>query len=360
MKILLLTKYSRMGASSRLRFLQYLPALKTNGLNVTVSNLFDDDYLNRLYLNGHRSVFSIAKCYWRRFVIVLSVFKYDLIWIEKEIFPYFPALVERLLRIFGIAYVVDYDDAIFHNYDLSDNVFIRTFMRRKIDVVMRNATCVLAGNEYLASRARAAGAPYVELIPTVVDLARYSPRAHLVSARPVIGWIGSPATQRYLVGISDALKKACQRHNARLMLVGATEQMVAEFSGLDIDIVPWSEASEVELIRQMDIGIMPLPDGPWEKGKCAYKLIQYMACSVPVIASPVGVNIDVVNGSLCGLLADDSAQWEAALLQLLESPIQRAVLGDAGRKAVEKIYSLQAQAPVLRQIFNTSIQPSGV
>ena len=360
MKILLLTKYSRMGASSRLRYLQYLPALNANGLDVTVSNFLNDTYLSDFYLNGQRSFFSIAKCYFRRFVIVLSVFKYDLIWIEKEIFPYFPALVERLLRIFGIAYVVDYDDAIFHNYDLSDNVFIRTFMRRKIDVVMRNATCVLAGNEYLAARARAAGAPYVELIPTVVDLVRYSPRAHLVSVRPVIGWIGSPATQRYLVGISDALKKACQQHNARLMLVGATEQMVAEFSGLDIDIVPWSEASEVELIRQMDIGIMPLPDGPWEKGKCAYKLIQYMACSVPVIASPVGVNIDVVNGSLCGLLADDSAQWEAALLQLLESPEQRLLLGNAGRKAVENRYSLQVQAPLLRQIFNSAIQPGRV
>jgi len=144
------------------------------------------------------------------------------------------------------------------------------------------------------------------------------------------------------------------------MLVGATEKMSAEFSGLDIEIVPWSEASEVELIRQMDIGIMPLPDGPWEKGKCAYKLIQYMACSVPVIASPVGVNIDVVNGSLCGLLADDSAQWEAALLQLLESPEQRLLLGNAGRKAVENRYSLQVQAPLLRQIFNSAIQPGRV
>lgn len=360
MKILLLSKYSRKGASSRLRFLQYRPYLEASGFDVTVSNLFDDDYLDRLYGKGKRSFFSIVKCYWRRFVVVLSVFRHDLIWIEKEIFPYFPALVERLLRFLGIAYVVDYDDAIFHNYDLSEQVFIRTFMRRKIDVVMRNASCVLAGNEYLASRARASGAPCVELIPTVVDLARYSPRASLVSARPLIGWIGSPSTQRYVVGISNALKKVCQRHNARLMLVGATEQMRAEFSELDIEIVSWSEDSEVALIRQMDIGIMPLPNGPWEQGKCAYKLIQYMACAVPVIASPVGVNIDIVNDSKCGLLAEDSAQWEAALLQLLESPDQRSLLGNAGRKAVENRYSLQVQAPILRQIFNSAIQRSGV
>lgn len=359
MKILLLTRYGRLGASSRVRFLEYVSLFEKNGIEVDVSPLLSNNYLKALY-SGYTSWREVLSGYLNRMKLLRSLPNYDVVWLEKELFPFCPAIIERFFGLLGIRYVVDYDDAIFHNYDQHRFWLVRKILGKKIDVVMRNATCVLAGNEYLAARARAAGAPYVELIPTVVDLVRYSPRAHLVSARPVIGWIGSPATQRYLVGIKDALKKACQRHNARLMLVGATEQMVAEFSGLDIDIVPWSEASEVELIRQMDIGIMPLPDGPWEKGKCAYKLIQYMACSVPVIASPVGVNIDVVNGSLCGLLADDSAQWEAALLQLLESPIQRAVLGDAGRKAVEKIYSLQAQAPVLRQIFNTSIQPSGV
>ena len=358
MKILLLSKYSRLGASSRIRSLQYLPYLENHGIGVTVRSLFDDDYLNRLYQNGERSVFSIAKCYWRRLFVLFSVFKYDLIWIEKEIFPYFPPFAERLLYFLSKKYVVDYDDAIFHNYDFSGNIFIRAFMKKKIDKVMHYAVCVVAGNEYLAVRARAAGAPRVELIPTVVDITRYSSRDNLVSSRPVIGWIGSPSTQSYVIGIRDALIRACKVHHARLILVGATEHMREEFSGLDIDIVTWSEASEADSIRQMDIGIMPLPDGPWEKGKCGYKLIQYMACGIPVIASPVGVNVDIVTGSQCGLFAGSLSEWEAALLQLLESPSQRAILGSAGRSSAENIYSLQVQSPVLRDIFY-SCAPQG-
>lgn len=359
MKILLLSKYSRLGASSRMRSLQYLPYLKGHGADVTVEPLFDDDYLNRLYQSGQRSIFSVAKYYFRRLVALLGIFRYDLILIEYEIFPYFPAFSERLLCFFGKAYVVDYDDAIFHNYDRSSSIFIRTLMRRKIDVVMRHASCVVVGNEYLATRARAAGAPRVEVVPTVVDITRYSPCTLPPSSDLNIGWIGSPSTQGYVVGIKDALIRACKVHHVRLMLVGATEQIREEFSELDIDIVTWSEASEVRFIRQMDIGIMPLPDDPWENGKCGYKLIQYMACGIPVIASPVGVNVGIVTDSQCGLLVGNLSEWEAALLQLLESPEQRAKLGSAGRSAVENIYSLQAQAPVLQQIYNNCIPQSG-
>lgn len=355
MKILLLSKYPRMGASSRLRALQYLPHLESEGFDITVSSLFDDEYLHNLYKQGNRSALATAQRYLKRLIVLSSCYKYDLIWIEKEIFPYLPAFAERLLRLLGKPYVVDYDDAIFHNYDLSGNPLIRRFLGRKIDTVMRYSSCVIAGNAYLAERARTAGAPLVELVPTVVDHTRYTPRHESDNERLVIGWIGSPSTQKYVVDIREALEKACTEHNARLMLVGASPQVVAELAGLDVEVIPWSEHGEAELIRRMDIGIMPLPDGPWEKGKCGYKLIQYKACSVPVIASPVGVNVDIVSGSQSGLLACSSADWESALQQLLESAEQRAKLGSSGRQAVEETYSLQVQAPVLRRILTEAI-----
>lgn len=354
-KILLLSKYPRMGASSRLRSLQYLPHLEADGFDVTVSSLFDDAYLSSIYKKEGRSALVIARLYFKRLLALLSGYQYDLIWIEYEVFPYFPAFAERLLKLLGKPYIVDYDDAIFHNYDLSRNPFIRRFLGRKIDTVMRNSACVIAGNAYLAERAKAAGAPRVEQVPTVVDHRRYTPRNGTDKQRPVIGWIGSPSTQKYVVGIREALEKVCTEHDARLMLVGATPQVVAELPGMDVEVIPWSEEKEAALIRKMDIGIMPLPDGPWEKGKCGYKLIQYKACSVPVIASPVGVNVDIVNGSQSGLLAGSKAEWESALQQLLESAEQRAKLGISGRQAVEETYSLQAQAPVLRRIFIEAI-----
>ncbi|MDA3876071.1 MAG: glycosyltransferase family 4 protein [Halothiobacillus sp.] len=355
MKILLLSKYSRKGASTRLRFLQYLPFLESNGFQITVSSLLDDQYLDQLYRQGKRAPLHIVMLYLRRLFVLLSVFRYDLIWIEKEMFPYMPALAERLLHWLGKRYVVDYDDAIFHNYDLSGNPLLRQVLGRKIDVVMRYASCVVAGNDYLASRARAAGAVRVEQVPTVVDSTRYSPIEPSVAASPVIGWIGSPSTQRYVVDIAQALTSLCQTHNARLLLIGASVDIATKFQGHDVEVVPWSEASVAELIAQMDIGIMPLPDSPWEKGKCGYKLIQYMACGIPVIASPVGVNVAIVGTCQCGLLAANVAEWEAALAQLLESSALRHQMGRAGRQAVENRYSLQVQAPVLAGIFTQSI-----
>jgi glycosyltransferase involved in cell wall biosynthesis len=355
MKILLLSKYSRKGASTRLRFLQFLPFLEAEGFQITVSSLFDDQYLEQLYLTGKRGPLRMMMVYLRRLFVLLSAFRYDLIWIEKEIFPYMPALAERVLHRLGKRYVVDFDDAIFHNYDLSGNSMLRRVLGRKIDVVMRCATCVVAGNNYLASRAKSSGAVRVELVPTVVDATRYSPIESSVPVRPVVGWIGSPSTQRYVCDIQHALASLCQEHNLRLMLVGASADIASEFPGLDVEVVPWSEESEADLIAQMDIGIMPLTDGPWEKGKCGYKLIQYMACGVPVIASPVGVNVDIVGASQCGLLAANAVEWKIALAKLLESPEQRLQLGRAGRQAVENQYSLAVQAPVLGRIFTQSM-----
>ncbi|MDF1583973.1 MAG: glycosyltransferase family 4 protein [Methyloprofundus sp.] len=355
MKILLLSKYSRKGASTRLRSLQYLPYLESKGFQVAVSSLFDDQYLDQFYQHGKRAPLRMVKFYLRRFFVLLGSFRYDLIWIEKEIYPYMPALAERLIHLLGRRYIVDYDDAIFHNYDQSGNPLLRKILGQKIDVVMRCASCVVAGNDYLASRAKAAGAVRVELVPTVVDATRYSPNEPQSSARPVIGWIGSPSTQNYVADIAQVLTMLCQKYDARLLLVGASVDIATEFPNINVKVAHWCEDSEAELIAQMDIGIMPLPNGPWEKGKCGYKLIQYMACGIPVVASPVGVNVDIVGESQCGLLADNIAEWEDALAQLLESSVLRLQLGRAGRKAVENKYSLQVQAPILADIFTQSM-----
>ena len=356
MKVLVFTKYPRMGASSRLRTLQYLPILEQRGFEFTVSSLFDETYLENLYNNGSRSRLALLKYYSKRLLKLFSVGRYDLIWIEKELFPYLPAFSEQALALIGKKYIVDYDDAIFHNYDLSNNPILRKFLAKKIDKVMANASCVIAGNTYLAERAQAAGAKYIEWVPTVVDQSRYLPLTKTKGVQKVIGWIGSPSTQKYILDIKEALHAVCERHSARLLLVGATQDIINQLPDIQVEVAPWSEDSEGQLIQQMDIGIMPLPDGPWEKGKCGYKLIQYMACGVPVVASPVGVNSDIIDGSKCGYLADDLEQWTNSLSILLSSAEQREIFGNAGRKAVEETYSLQVQTPILARIFNSIIK----
>lgn len=352
MKILLLSKYSRSGASSRLRTLQYIPSLESCGMRIVVKSLFDEAYLDLLYSSGKRSAGALIKCYLNRALLLLRRKDYDLIWVEKEVFPYLPIFIERFFL--RLPYVVDYDDAVFHNYDLSRFFLIRLFLKKKIDAVMQGARCVVVGNAYLGARASKAGASKISLIPTVVDSSRYLTGG--CAQQPLtIGWIGSPSTQKYVIDICDALADACRMFDAQVLLVGATHDIVAQLPGVNVKVLPWSETTEAELISKMSIGIMPLPDGPWERGKCGYKLIQYMACSVPVVASAVGVNVDIVQVNGCGYLAQSISDWKKSLGLLLESAELRAAFGASGRKAVIETFSLQAQAPVLRKVFELAL-----
>ncbi|MEN5035222.1 glycosyltransferase family 4 protein [Pseudomonas sp. TWI929] len=350
-KVLILSRYTRMGASSRLRMLQYIPALQDSGLEFEVSAFFGEDYLNELYSSSRRSPVKLLRYYLKRVAVLIRARHYDAVWIEKELFPFVPAILERWLRAAGVRYLVDYDDAVFHNYDLSPQLWIRRLLGKKIDQVMRASNVVVAGNEYLADRARQAGAECVEIVPTVVDHSRYRVSKRGAGQQLTIGWIGSPSTQKYVVSIHAALREACSRYGAKLMLVGANSHITDQLPGIEVETLPWSEESEAQLIERMDVGIMPLIDGPWEKGKCGYKLIQYMACGLPVVASPVGVNVEIVGDNHCGLLASDQAEWLAALSRLLASAEERTRMGLAGRHAVESRYSIQAQAPALEKLL---------
>ena len=172
MRILYFTKYSRQGASSRLRSYQYFPYLQAAGYSISVFPLFTDKYLEQLY-NGRVSKWTILQCYMRRLFNLFKISRKSKILIEKELFPYLPAWAEAFLAMIGIKYIVDYDDAIFHNYDNNGNVLIKFFMEHKIDTVMRHSSKVIAGNSYLAKRARNAGATHIVIIPTVIEESRY-------------------------------------------------------------------------------------------------------------------------------------------------------------------------------------------
>jgi len=349
-KVFIFTKYNYRGASSRVRTYQYLPYLKTHGFQFVVAPLLDDNYLKSLYTTGRRPLSSILRGYFRRISYLLTSFHYDLIWIEKELFPWLPALGEKLLKLARVPYVVDYDDAIFHQYDLHPNPLVRRFLGKKIDAVMQNAALVLVGNEYLASRATKAGARRVEILPSAVDLERYPKVRVRESEIFTIGWIGTPLTARYLQVIHPALQKVCKERNVRLMLVGSGP---VKLEGIPTEIYPWSEESEVSLIQTFNVGIMPLLDTPWEQGKCGYKLIQYMACIKPVVASPVGVNKKIIDHGINGFLASTCDDWITALIKLQKDPSLRKRMGEAGRQKVEAEYSLQVTAPLLVKLLKS-------
>lgn len=349
MKILLLTRYDRKGASSRLRSLQYLPFLRSLGWKVDVTSLFSNEYLERVYA-GKRYAALILSGYFNRVKVLTRAGRYDLLWIEKELFPYLPLLMERFLSRLNVPYIVDYDDALFHKYDRHSFWLIRALLGRKIDSVMRHAALVVTGNSYLADRARAAGVRKIEILPTVVDVSRYKVTKMSANNRLTVGWVGSPATAKYLTLIGKVLARVQRDHGVRVSFIGSGP---VQIGNVCCDVTEWQESLEPDLISALDIGLMPLPDGPWERGKCGYKLIQYMACGLPVIASPVGVNCEIVRSGVNGFLANTLEDWEEALNVLIKDPVLRCRMGVAGRSLVESQYSLKSQASRLEAMIRS-------
>lgn len=348
LSILYLTKYDRMGASSRYRSLQYLPLLRAHGIDCVTSPLFDDAYLCRRYQQGKGSAGDLCKALWRRLAVLASVRRYDVLFIEKELVPYFPAWLEKLLSLWGVPFVADYDDALFHQYDQSRNPAVRSVLAGKIASVMRHSRLVTAGNSYLARYATLSGARRVEVIPTVLDLERYPQPVPAGNACFTIGWIGSPSTSAYLGEIAVPLAEICRGGRARVVLIGADR---CDLPGVPVEILPWSAESEAADLASCDVGIMPLPDTPWTRGKCGLKLIQYMACGLPVVASPVGVNSEIVDHGVNGFLAREDREWVRTLTLLRDDGDLRLAMGRAGREKVERAYSLEVVAPKVVKIL---------
>jgi len=351
MRVLYLTKYSRNGASSRMRSYQYFPLLEKEGIQVTVSPFFDEEYLERLYSKKSVSKFKIASFYLIRLKKLFTIYKYDKVIIEKELFPYFFSWFEQLLFIFNIKYIVDYDDAIFHNYDLNPNKIIQFLLKNKIGNVMKYSSHVLAGNDYLASKAKLSGAKRISILPTAIDMELYHFKIENRNKKIIIGWIGSPTTYKYVENIIPYLKKIVQKYDIELQIIGAKKvQSTEEF----INFVPWKEETEVTLIANFDIGIMPLENSPWELGKCAYKIIQYMGCGIPVVASAVGMNKEVIENGENGFLVTTEQEWIEALGQLIENENKRVLIGLEGKKKVENNYSTRINFKKLHTILSNA------
>lgn len=339
-----------------MRSYQYLDYLRHNGIEVTVAPLLSNEYIENLYQKRETGIRKICKFYLSRLSFLINAKKYDLIWVEKEIFPWFPAVFEYLLERLRIPYIVDFDDAVFHFYDTHPNYLVRNFFKNKIRYVIRRAEAVVVGNSYLYDYAISAGAKYVEIIPTVIDFNRYSCKDEY-NSQFTIGWIGSPSTSKNLNVVESSLKSlVIDNKDIQVMLIGADSTALL---GLSLQRVSWSDNTEVESLRKLDVGIMPLVNEPFEHGKCGYKLIQYMACGLPVVASPIGVNNDIVKEGQNGFLAKDNREWEERLYYLYKNPRIRKEMGLNGRALVEKSYCIQVTSGKVSSLIEKSIRNFG-
>jgi glycosyltransferase involved in cell wall biosynthesis len=351
MRILALTKYDDQAASARQRFLQYKPYLSQHGVAMELSPLLPNSYLDALNAGQAADHGQMRRGYINRMKRLLICRNYDLLWVQYEMFPYLPGFMERLGAWSGIPIVCDYDDAIFHNYDRHPRRLVRSLLGNKLEPLLSRAAAVICGNVYLKSYAERYCANSV-VVPTVVDTSVYVRRsAPTDSGRLVVGWLGSPTTWHNVEPFLPAIMAAVRSRGATLRVIGAGSR----FKPVDgIEAVDWSEAEEVPELQRMDIGIMPLLDRPFQRGKCGYKLIQYMACGLPVVASPVGVNTEIVAENGNGFLASDPAAWTAALERLLDDAELRTRMGSVGRQLAVERYSLAAHQSRVLDILRSA------
>ena len=344
-KVLGLALYGPLAASTRYRLGQYVPGLATMGIDLQIRHLLGDDYLRERFSGGPLPLTAIVRAGLARLADLWRSDAYDVAMLHCELFPLMPGWMERAL--IRKPYIYDFDDAFYLKYRSGPMGLARPVLGRKFDTVMAGAVAVTAGNHLLADYARLYNA-HTQSLPTVVDTERYVPQPTKRGGQVfTIGWIGSPSTARYLSELVAPLSTIGLEGPVRFVVIGGKAPVVPNVTIVELD---WAENTELDLINSFDVGVMPLPDNDWARGKCAFKLIQYMACAVPVVASAVGANIDVVNAE-CGLLASTPGAWIEALRLLRDQETVRVNMGKAGRARVVQHYSLHQNLPALADVI---------
>ncbi|MDE2579754.1 MAG: glycosyltransferase family 4 protein [Hyphomicrobiales bacterium] len=315
-----------------------------------VDALLPDDYLKTTYCGGRFSALKMAGAFAARLSRLPRIRDYDVAFVTGEFFPLAPGQIEAALL--PVPYVYDFGDAHFLKYS-QQRRFRHTpaMVARKFEYFIARAAAVTAGNAYLADYARQWN-DNVHILPTVVPMERYVSAPRRDAGCFTIGWIGSPSTASYLDMLRGALERFGAETPTRLIVVGAQCQPI---KNVDVRLEPWSEATEIDMINSFDVGVMPLTDDDWARGKCAFKMIQYMACGVPAIVSPVGANLDVAAGG-AALLAGNDEEWLSALRCLRDDAAFRQKLGAAGRERIAASYSLENAAPKLASILQAVTQ----
>jgi glycosyltransferase involved in cell wall biosynthesis len=270
----------------------------------------------------------------------------DVVFVYREAALLGPPVLERLLAE-RTPLVLDFDDAIYLGDTSTANAWSRALKpRSKTESLCRLADHVTVGNEFLAQFARC-HAQNVSVVPTTIDTDVYNVRSRPKNARPVVGWSGSITTLPYLAGLGPALQRLRSRQDFELRIIGGQLQL----DGVHVQCKPWRPETEVEDLSEIDVGLMPLPDDEWSRGKCGLKALQYMALGIPPVVSPVGVNSTIVRDSVNGFYARSEEEWIDRITMLLNDESLRQAVGREARKTVEESYSAATHAPRVGQIL---------
>jgi glycosyltransferase involved in cell wall biosynthesis len=362
-KILFLCPYpSAIVASQRFRFEQYFEILKDHGFCYKVSAFTSKEGWRILQSKGKvlLKLVVLISGFGSRFFMLLKIFKYGVIFIHREAAPIGPPIIEWLIaKVLRKKIIYDFDDSIW----LTDNVNQSAFQkflkwRKKISSICKWSYKVSAGNEYLASFARQFS-QYVVVNPTTIDTENlhnkilYETSALLKQENQiqgiVIGWTGTYTTMKYLEQLLPVLQKIEITFPTVKFLIIADS--VPEMPLRNIIFKKWSKETEIKDLLLADIGIMPLPDDDWAKGKCGFKALQYMSLEIPAIVSAVGVNETIIQHGENGFCCKTRDDWFSCISKLILDPSARLLLGQNGRKTVVQAYSIGSNFTTFLSLF---------
>lgn len=363
MRVLFFTQSDEICAASRTRVYQYLPFLRSKGVECKVIPMVKGLIYKGAFISPENRIKKLAyvilslilNCIKGLQVLILAGF-YDVIFIQRILIP---KPIAYLLRKINANIIFDFDDAIYTADNPKSNLINRLKVNRNkkcLPYMLSISRTAIIENEY---NRKFAGqfVKNIHIITGPIDTRRYKASNKDLPQKGaedvVIGWIGSPSTTAYLNPLKDVFRELSRKYKITLKLIGASS-----FDIPDIKVVKkkWDLNTEVSELRSFDIGIMFLPDDEWTRGKGGYKLLQYLAMAVPAVATPVGINSEIIQDGVSGFLVNKSKEWIEKLSLLIDSPELRRKMGKEGRKTIEQKFSVEVSAPKILNILKDVYQ----
>jgi glycosyltransferase involved in cell wall biosynthesis len=356
MKVLFWVPYPSEGASNRYRVEQYLPYLKANGIKYALRPFWSSYAYKVLYKRGYyfRKAFFFILGILSRIYDIIRIAQFDIVFIHRESCPINGPFLETILSKLHKPIIFDFDDAIFLPSSSRTNSFIERLKRpEKTAKIITMSKQIIAGNRYLADFALKFN-KNVQIIPTSIDTDKFYPKIKKRREKIVIGWMGSFTTVDFIKEKEGIFIELSKRFSDVIFKIIGGDFRIEGLT--NIISKPWSLDEEIEDLESFDIGIMPIPDNEWTKGKCGFKAILCMSKGIPCVCSPVGVNKEIIIDGKNGFLAVTKEDWIKKLSLLVENEELSRRIGADGRLTVEEKFSLKVNAPKLFEVLMKGLQ----
>jgi glycosyltransferase involved in cell wall biosynthesis len=349
-KVVVLTKYGIQGASSRVRFASLYSQLEALGWRIDWHPMLPNQILAEFYRTGKHPIRKIAKAYCERICSLMVLNKPTIWWIEKELYYGIPDFLEAPIaeEILPNS-VIDYDDGVFLNYVAEKDMPFGRY--QKFARYAQRAAVVTYGSEAIGRQLRSWGAKRTVKIPSTVDVRSYPRHSFAPSKTFIVGWIGTPVTKFLLDQIAEVLQALAARVDFELHVVGASWAC----EGVKVKNIEWTRETESKAVSLFDVGIMPLRNTAWEKCKCGYKLIQYMAAGVVPIGAAIGENNEIIRHGITGYLCGNKNDWLETLETLARDRTLCAQIGQNARLEAERKYDNEGAARLVDLAFTMAI-----